>query len=433
MAAVKVAALGAGSYVFGPSVLNDAILQHGLADVELALMDVDGEVVELMAAIGRRMAREKGLATKVTAHTSRDTALDGASFVVCSAARQLQRRFATDCEIIDKYAPGHIVTEFGGVQGISYSLRQIALIQEIAADMHKYCPRAWLLDAANPLPRVAQAAHEEGVKVAGFCSASLGGYSRLWMVFHGASVTYPFQQPRDAYDARMGGLNHFSWLLALKDKATGADLMPELRRRIASGATTHQPVCERLFKELGYLITVGDDHSRDFLAPSAETSSRREASHGSPEIRQQRLKLMRQIADGSEKWDELIAHPSWERPIDLVAAMAFGKPAAFPSLNLINDRGQIPQLPRNVFVETPCRGSKEGPTPERIDLPEAIVPLCRAAAQVTDTIVRAARQRSVKLVREALELDPTVVDKAAGWRALQESMAAHSDILPKYS
>ena len=60
---MKIAVIGAGSYVFGPSVLAQTYLEQGLPDVHLALVDPDLETVELLAAVGRRMARERGLAT----------------------------------------------------------------------------------------------------------------------------------------------------------------------------------------------------------------------------------------------------------------------------------------------------------------------------------------------------------------------------------
>ena len=63
MAGCKVALIGAGSYVFGPSVLDQAILQHALPGLHLALVDVDGETLGLMANVGRRMARETGVNT----------------------------------------------------------------------------------------------------------------------------------------------------------------------------------------------------------------------------------------------------------------------------------------------------------------------------------------------------------------------------------
>src|SRR5688572_20592166 len=163
---LKIAVLGAGSYVFGPSVLKDAILEHRLDDVEIALVDPVRDVVEPLAAVGQRIAHETGVRATVTAYTDRAAALPGSDFVVCAAAREIKRRFARDCEIAARHDPTHVITEFGGIAGISYSLRQIALIEEICADIERHCPSAWLLDVANPLPRVCQAAHALGVKTA---------------------------------------------------------------------------------------------------------------------------------------------------------------------------------------------------------------------------------------------------------------------------
>jgi len=431
MTRVKVAVVGAGSFVFGPSVLKHAILENRLAGLELALLDVDRDTVRLMAGVGRRMAREAGVKAKVTAHTQRAKALAGADFVICSAARQIFKRFQTDCGIVSRLAPGHLVTEFGGITGISYSLRQIALIQGIAADMRKLCPKAWLFNVSNPLPRVAQAAHEAGVKTVGFCSVSIGCYGMLWRIFGGAAIAYPFTGGRETWTAVLAGLNHFSWLLELRGRESGADLLPELRRRLACGATSGQKRCEQFCRETGFMLTAGDEHIRDFFAPCPGARQLRQASHGTPAEREQRLRLLRNVAAGKAPWDELTAHESWEKPMDLVAAMAFGRPAEFQALNLIND-GQIPALPRNVFVETPCSVSAKGPVPRKVVLPQEIRPLCLRTAQVTAAIVRAGAARQRKLVHHAVELDPTVLDKKAGCAALDECLRAHADLLPTY-
>lgn len=428
---VKVAVVGAGSFVFGPSVLKDAILENRLNGLELALLDVDRETVQLMAGVGRRMAREAGVKAKVTAHTQRAKAFDGADFVVCSAARQIFKRFQMDCEIIGRLAPGHLITEFGGVAGISYSLRQMALIQELAADIRKLCPKAWLFNVSNPLPRVAQAAHEAGVRTVGFCSVSIGCYGMLWRIFGGEAIKYPFARGRETWTALMAGLNHFSWLLELRGRESGVDAMPDLRRRLSCGATSGQTRCEKYCRRTGYLLTAGDNHVRDFLAPEPGAHQLREASHGTAAERERRLKLLRDVAAGKAPWDDLTAHESWEKPLDLVAAMAFGRPAEFSALNLIND-GQIPSLPRNVFVETPCSVSARGPVPRKIVLPRGIRPLCLRTAQVTAAIVRAGAARRRKLVHHAVELDPTVIDKKAGCTAIDECLKAHADVLPAY-
>ncbi len=428
---IKVAVLGAGSFVFGPSVLKDAILQQRLDGIELALMDPNKPAVDLMAAIGQRMARESGVAATITAHDQRAAALDGAQFVICSAARQIWHRFNIDCEIVRRVSPDHQISEFGGIAGISYSLRQIALIQEIASDMKRLCPEAWLFDVANPMPRVAQAAHEEGIPTVGFCSVALAGYARAWSVLHGQSIPYPFEPARSRLLMTVAGLNHFTWVIRLRDSETKEDLYPALRDLALASPGALEPATRRILLETGYLLAPGDNHIKDFLVPTGEIPNRQEASHGTPEERDRRMELLRAIAEGRESWQPLIEHESWEKPINLVAAMAFGKTVTLDTLNLINV-GQIPQLPNNVFVETPAEATATGPIPQRVDLPAPVVPACRWTAMVTDTIVRAARLRRKCLIHEAIELDPTILDKRAGIQAMEECLKAHADVLPGY-
>lgn len=51
----------------------------------------------------------------------------------------------------------------------------------------------------------------------------------------------------------------------------------------------------------------------------------------------------------------------------------------------------------------------------------------------TETIVRAARERSQEKVHEGVSLDPTVIDKSAGIAAIDACLVAHADLLPHYS
>lgn len=428
---VKIAVIGAGSFVFGPSVLSQALLEHRLNDIELALVDLDPDALEGMAGLGRRMVREAGVRAMITTHQDRTQALDGADFVICSAARQLHRRFETDCAIIDRYLPGHLVTEFGGIAGISYSLRQIALISEIAADIRRLAPEAWLLVSSNPLPRVCQAAHELGIRTAGFCSVSLDGYSMLWRIWHSQPLHYPFTAAREQWDVTMAGLNHFCWVTGMHERGSNTDLMPELRQRYRDGASSGHPRSDQLFHETGYLLVPNDGHTRDFLPPVGVDTSRSAPAHGTSLDRQQRLALLGEIAAGKAPMDLVLDHPAWERPLDLIAAMTSDTAVDFHSLNLVNS-GQIPNLPHGIFVETPATVTRQGPHPTTVELPQAVLPLCERTAVVTDTIVRAALNHDRRLVHQAVELDPTVLDKQAGITAIDACLAAHADVLPTY-
>lgn len=431
MTDVKVAVVGAASYVFGAGVLEQALVDGRMEGIELALLDIDREGVELMAGLGRRLAGEFGLRTKVTAHTDRESALDGADFVLCAAAVQMRQRHATDLAIIDRHLPGHLVTEFGGIAGISYSLRQIAFITELAAAMKRRCPEAWLLSSCNPLPRVCQAAHESGVRTAGFCLASICAYELLWRLYEGERIEFPYTPARERWDAEMAGVNHFSWVLRVRDRATGADVTADVPARIAAGGTTGQKRNDRLAVETGYLPAPHQNHYADFLPPDGPTPPRHDPWHGTQAERDAQRDLLRRAAAGRADWRPLLAHTSWERPMDVVAAMALGRPCEVIAQNLIND-GQIPNLPANAFIETPARIDAAGFHPSTVTLPEPVRRYCEAAARVTDMIVRAGLQGSRSLAHEAVELDPTIIDKAAGLRAIDEVLAAHADLIGRF-
>jgi len=426
MASLKIAVFGAGSFVFGPSVLKGVYLERKLKDLHLALVDLDREALDLMAGVAKRLARETGIEPTISTHTDRREALDGSSFVLTAVAQQIRKRHAMDCAEIRKHAPREVPTEFGGIAGISYSLRQIALLSSIGADVKRFCPQAHLLNMANPLPRVCQALHEDGLKVTGFCSASYSGYSMAWWALRGDRLQYPFGPAREAWHARFGGLNHFAWLLELRDRSSGADLLPELARR----AERLPPLTARLFREAGYLLMPGDGHIRDFLEPVPETPRDEHFAHGSGEERQARLEALRAVAEDRAPYEPLFAHESWEKPVDLVAALSGNGTASFEALNLPN-AGQLPGVPDGVYVETPAAADASGVKTETTRLPEQPLALCQRTAHVTTLIVRAARERSFKRLREAVEADPVIVDKQAGWRALQGCLDAHADVLPK--
>ena len=225
----KIAVIGAGSFVFGPSVLHDLIVAHRWAGCELALVDVDERVLGLMAGVARRMAADQGVSLRVTTTTRRTEALADADFVFCCAARQIWERFERDVRIVDHRVPGHLVTEFGGVAGISYSLRQLTLMNEIVRDMQACCPKAWLFSVSNPLPRLIQAACEDGIKAVGFCSVGMVGYQSVWRLFNdGAWIGYPYREAAGRWSLVSAGTNHFAWLLKFEVRVTGADLRPEL-------------------------------------------------------------------------------------------------------------------------------------------------------------------------------------------------------------
>ncbi len=426
----KVVFVGAGSYVFGPAPIRDLISRHKLQDLELVLVDPNPRMLDLMAGVAKAAAKQHHLNTIVRTETNAETALDGADFVICAVAIDQRSRFATDQQIIARYAPGHLTTEFGGIHGMSMSLRQIAMIRKLCDQMRSKCPDAWLLNVANPLPRVCQAATELGVKTAGFCSASVGSYSIIWEILHGKSLAFPFEPAISELKIEIAGLNHHTFMLQIRD-ATGRDLKQEIIQRIANGTTSGNPQAEQFLTDHGVMLAVNDGHTRDFFSPKTGQKPLDHISHGNADERNARMQLLKDIGEG--KADPALCYEpqAWEYPGDFVAAVAYGKNLSFHSLNLPNT-GQIPQLPHGAIVETAASAVNGIVSPQTSDLPANIVPYCLRTIAVTNAIVRAAIDRSRSGLRTAIELDPTILDKSAGKRAVDECLNAHEDLIGKF-
>jgi alpha-galactosidase/6-phospho-beta-glucosidase family protein len=218
------------------------------------------------------------------------------------------------------------------------------------------------------------------------------------------------------------------------DRATRKDLLPALAAKLAAGGSVYAPRAEKLFRETGVLPFPNDNHTTDFLPPDSTATDRTTTAGSTPEEHQARLELLTAVAAGTSPYGPLFSHHAWERPMDLVAALAFGKTATFDALNLPNrSQSLIPQLPGGIYVEVPATADYAGIRPRAINLPAGAVPYAFSAAKLSDAIVKAARKHSKELLAEAVERDPTILDKSCGRAAIDACIAAHSDILPVYS
>jgi len=425
---MKLTLIGVGSFVFGPSAIYDAIIQHELPDLHLALVDSNPEMVELMAGVARRMARDAGRQVCITTHTKWTDALDGSDFVLSAVAVQLRTRSKIDAEIIQRVYPEHLITEFCGVSGISSTLRQIAMVSQLATDMRRQCPKAWLLSSSNPLPRVCQAAHEAGIRTAGFCSASSGGFSTIGELMLGEAESYPWTNAMARYEAVMAGTNHLTFMIELRDRATGLDVNAAFVERALRPGGVPLSRTRQLMEETGFFPPNGDGHMQDFLSPNEFSQSIVESWHGSDTERVERLSLLRGIGEGTLPIQPLLDHRSWEHPVDFVAALTGGEAVRLNSLNLVNE-GQITNLPLGVFVETPVMVSKGCIQPTQVTLPEKVAKYAQPAAELNDALTHAALRRDRAALRGVVEMDPTILEKDRAWTALAECVKAHEDLI----
>ncbi|MDZ6094590.1 6-phospho-beta-glucosidase, partial [Klebsiella pneumoniae] len=157
MEGLKIVVIGAGSS-YTPELMEGIIKRrHEFPVREIWLVDIeDGlEKMAIIAGLTRRMLKKNGLDITVHETLDRQKALSGANFV-CSQFRAgcLEARIS-DERISLKY--DMIGQETNGLGGFANACRTIPIALEIAAEMEKLCPDAWLLNFTNPSGMVTEA------------------------------------------------------------------------------------------------------------------------------------------------------------------------------------------------------------------------------------------------------------------------------------
>jgi alpha-galactosidase/6-phospho-beta-glucosidase family protein len=424
---VKIAVIGAGSYVFSMGLLYDLIVKNKLNGINLMLMDVNLETARMVSLVAQRMIDEHQADVKVDYTIDRIKALQSAQFVTVSAAIQLQRRYEMDVEVLRKYNIEEITSECGGVGGLSYTLRSAKLVLDIARDMEKYCPNAWLLDATNPLTRVISAiTRYSNIRTIGFCNVSNGnenGYDNIEKLIG---------RKKEELTIVSAGLNHFSWLLSVKDKDTDEDLMQLVHTAINSGVWDDRPLTIKCYKEYGYLPLAGDAHIGEFLPFDSAISEKHYAHHGDEGERLSRIQLLHDVAAGVKPWQLLMEGRSWEKPGDVIAAMVNKTNLELDMVNIAN-QNFISNLPNGAVVEVPAKiingefsGCPVG------NLPESITELCMQTSLVHMLAAEAAITGDINILEKCIENDLSIIDKKAAKDAIKELLSVHSDVLEKF-
>ncbi|QHW31002.1 hypothetical protein GZH47_09150 [Paenibacillus rhizovicinus] len=434
---MKIVLIGAGSYVFAPTVLEDAIVKHKLADSEIVLVDLNLEAVRAMAEAARRVSAELNVPIAISYTADRAEALPGADYVIVSASPQGAKRWAMDYEVLKNFGLADQARECGGLGGMLNAFRSITLIMDICRDMERLCPNARLLDVTNPMPRVVTAVERfSSIQGMGFCNiAHLGenGYTFL-----------PQLLGRTGADVEIvtAGLNHFAWLLEMKDKATGEDLMPAIRQYVLDGDWSGQPehaqielkIMRRWLLEYGGIAAGSVHHHAEYLPVQADV---RYADvppyHGDESTRRAWMQMLQDIGAGQADWRGMFEHKSWEHPLDVALALHEGSDREIDIVNVPN-RGCLQGIPEGRIVEVPL--SIQGGVPVGVAvpaLPEGVSSLCAILSEVHEMVAEAAVKGDRKLAHRTIDFDPAITDKAAAHAAFDRMIELHLDLLPQFA
>lgn len=226
MSGLKIVVIGGGSS-YTPELIEGLLNRyHEMPVASLWLVDIEEgkEKVEIIAGLARRMIDKAGLTIEVVATLDRESALRDADFV-CSQFRAgcLDARIS-DERISLKY--GLIGQETNGLGGFANACRTIPIALEIAADMERLCPDAWLLNFTNPSGMVTEAIlRHSRIKAVGLCNVPVIMQKGITTLLQCADEKEVVMQ--------VAGLNHFIFVRQILHK--GKEWLPEVIAEINAG------------------------------------------------------------------------------------------------------------------------------------------------------------------------------------------------------
>ena len=431
----------------------------GLVD-ELVLFDVDELRLAAIEAVLRDMPTAHGPAPVVVVSTNLGQALTGTDMVFAAI-----RPGGTAGRIADEQIPlelGLLGQETTGAGGISYALRSIPRMLDLAEAMRRHCPEAWLINFTNPAGMVTEAlVPVMGRRVIGICDSAGGLVQRA-----ARAAGAPFKKGR-LDGVGYYGLNHLGWLYRLAPE--GRDLLPALLSDHAALETIEEG---RLFGQhtLLQLRCLPNEYLYYYYQTPQATEAighQRQTRGASIHGQQQSLyPSLLQDAHPYELWDSArrsreegylaearthgeqrdesdLAGGGYERVALSVMRALSGGGTAQLILNVPNSPvshagptagAAVPGLPGDAVVEVPCEVTPDGALPLAQERPEGrFLTLMQHVKEVERLTIRAVVSGEREAAVRAFAAHPLVGSLPLGRQLLEGYEAAFPELTQLWS
>ena len=424
---VKIAVIGGGSSTFMPSAIGDLIKAEELKGSKLVLMDIDSSALEIMANFGRRVVEETKASIKIEDTTDRHEALDGANFVITTFGVGGIEGWKKDHRISKKYGIYHGIADSVGPGGISRALRHVPVIVDIAKDMEKLCPSAWLINYSNPMSSLCYAVNEyTNIKIIGLCTCITGAKEFLANIYK----VEPYEVQITA-----AGINHLTWLFDLHikgEKIKNENLYSLLETKIKEfSSPAIGPVAMELYKWYGLFPINHDCHVAEFYPFFYGKNAKKYGLEG-VNIPDMFDKGKTEVIDKIKKKERPTGVES-EIATEIIEAMLKNENRIFEAAN-VPSNGSLIDLPDNAIVEVPVViGSYGYRSLAMGSLPKAIISVLHSYIVQQQLTVEAALTGDKKLALQALLLDSNISSIQQAKDILEEILETYVPHLPRFN
>lgn len=431
---VKTSIIGGASITWMPTFINDLSNCRSMLGGEIALYDIDKKHLGIITKFARKLLTEKNLDIKLTIVDTLEEALTGADFVVCTVLIGSHDVWKDEMNIIYKYGIEHPKGMSVGPGGLTMALKQVPWIVEIAKNMEKICPNAWLLNLSNPMQVISLAVERyTKIKYLGLC--------------HGVTHTISKMMKLIGEDEKMvnytlGGVNHFE--IITKIEKDGEDLLARVadayekiqREKGKSG----ERITTEIYRLFGGFPCNEDIHVIEFLPHYIQKGrhlEQFELTHNFIENRiigrNKRWEEIIEYIEGKRVRTDVIEDNSTEKLAQIIDATCDNTPT-YMYVNITN-RGYISNLHDKMCVEIPVIIHRDGYQGIHIgEMPKSLAAISNLHGTVQDLIVEAAMTGNRNIALQALSLDPMCYTLTLDERKnmLEELITNSIDFMPAY-
>jgi len=414
----KITVVGGGS-TYTPELVEGFVRRADRLPIdELVLLDTDAERLEVVGGLAQRMLDRLDWVGRLRLTGDRDSALDGADFVLFQlrvggqAARLVDETLPLRFDVIGQ--------ETTGAGGFAKAMRTVPVVLELAELANRRAaPNAWIVDFTNPVGIVTQALIDDGHRAIGLCNVAIN------LQRHMATL---FEVDPDRVQLEHVGLNHLSWERAVF--VDGVDRMPEILERHAEmlAEDFRMPV-----DMIRTIAAIPSYYIRYYYLTRTVLEEQRAGHTRARDVMDIEARLLEMYRDQSlaEKPALLDSRGGAfysEAAAQLIASLHDGA-GDIQVVDIRND-GALPDLPDSAVVEIAARIDRDGAHP----LPLApLAPeqrgLVQAVKAYEELAVAAARTGDRTLAVRALSANPLVGAEVARplLEAILEADPAHME------
>ncbi len=451
----KVVVIGAGSYFFGKPVIYNMVHSPVLQSGTLALVDINPAVLDTMMKLAKRAKEHTGASLEVIGSTNRREVMKNADFVVLSFSFRNAYYRETDTRISKKYGVTMCSSDTIGPGGIFRTLRELPEILKIAQDVRTLAPNAWLINFVNPTATlgIGLMRHAPKVKSFALCDGNHMPYVRsmfLNLIGEIKDPAMPLEPETDAkLDLHIAGVNHCTWVM--KCDFDGKDRLPDLRKSLVRAAKAeyetkpHPKAKPRL--NANYALQLMDlygayptapSHTKEYVpffqdygvTPVTPEPIICFDGYNRAEEMAAKWRETEKIASGEIPIEDFLNHGHGDHATDIIESMWGGLGKRF-YINSAN-RGAVPNLPSDAFLELCCDLDMDGPKPlPVIPMPRGLLGLTCQVLDTHELTVEAAVTCDRKILLRAMATDPIINNLGDAKNIMNELLEAERDHLPE--